>query len=158
MPNHVKAIPDGYHSVTPFLSIKDAEKAIKFYQKAFGAKVIELHKTPDGKVMHSVIKIGTSLMMIADEFPESGCGMASPATLNGTSVGLHLYVEDVDATFNQAVSAGATINRPVQDMFWGDRYGQLQDPFGHRWSISTHKFDPTPAQIEKGAQECMSKK
>jgi PhnB protein len=157
MQSKVNPIPAGYHTVTPFLSIKDAEKAIRFYQKAFNAKEIELHKTPEGKVMHAVIQIGNSRLMIADEFPNSGCGMASPASLKSTTVGLHLYVEDVDSFFNQAVKAGATVSMPVTDMFWGDRYGQLQDPYGHRWSVSTHKFDPTPEQIEQGSKECMKK-
>lgn len=154
MSQKVKAIPDGYRTVTPFLSLKDAAKAIKFYQEAFGAKELQRHPAPDGKIMHAVIKIGDSLIMLADEFPQGGCGMSSPNSLKGTSMMLHLYVEDVDSAFDKALKAGATTKMPVADMFWGDRYGMLEDPFGHLWSISTHKADPTPAEMEKAAKEC----
>lgn len=158
MPKKVKPIPEGYHTITPFLSIKDAAKAIKFYQNAFGAKVVEQHDCPDGKVMHAVIKIGDSMIMLADEFPQSECNLSSPKSVKGTTCMLHVYVEDVDAAFNKAVKAGAKVQRPVTDMFWGDRYGQLEDPFGHLWSISTHIADKTDKEIAEGAKQCMGKK
>jgi PhnB protein len=154
MTQKVKSIPDGYHTVTPFLSLKDASKAIQFYQHAFGAKEIEKHHAPDGKVMHAVLKIGNSLIMLADEFPQSNCGISSPHSLKGSSAMFHLYVEDVDAAFEKALKAGAKVKMPVADMFWGDRYGQLEDPFGHLWSLGTHKADLTPEQVEQGAKEC----
>lgn len=157
MSKKVKAIPDGYRTVTPFLSLKEAAKAIAFYEKAFDAKVMEKHTTPDNKIMHAVIKIGDSLIMIADEFPEFGCGITSPTSLKGSTVLLHIYVEDVDAAFNKAVKAGAKVQKPLEDMFWGDRYGQITDPFGHLWSLATHKQDLSPDEIEQGSQECMNK-
>lgn len=158
MSKEVNPIPEGFHTLTPFLSFKSASKAIKFYKEAFGAIEIERHDTPDEKVMHAVIKIGDSLIMLADEFPEHSCGIMPPESLKGTTVMLHLYVKDVDTVFNQAIEAGAKVNMPLADMFWGDRYGQLQDPFGHLWSLATHTADPTPEEMDKGAQECMSNK
>lgn len=150
-----KAIPEGYHTVTPYLSVKGAERAIDFYKKAFGAQEIERHAGAEGKIMHAVIKIGDSLVMLADEFPESGCGMCSPESLKGSSVLLNLYVEDVDTFFNQAVKAGSTVIRPLMDAFWGDRYGQLRDPFGHLWSVATRKKNLTPEQFKEAAEEWM---
>jgi PhnB protein len=155
MSQNVKAIPEGYHTVTPFLSLKGAEKAIQFYKKAFGAKEIEKHHGPDGKIMHAAIKIGDSIILLADEFPDSKCGMCSPESLNATTVVLHIYVEDVDALFDQSIKAGSKVIMPVMDTFWGDRYGQLQDPFGHRWSIATHKKDLTTEQVNQAAEEWM---
>jgi PhnB protein len=141
-------IPAGFHTLTPYLVVRDAAKAVEFYQKAFGAKVRSVHKAPDGKVMNADLKIGDSILMFSDEFPGLP-GAGSPQTLGGTSVTIHIYVKDVDALFNQALGAGAQMVMPVMDAFWGDRYGQLQDPFGHRWSIATHKEDLTPAEIER---------
>ncbi len=158
MTQKVKAIPNGYHTVTPFLSLKDASKAIQFYQHAFGAQEIEKHQAPDGKIMHAVLKIGDSLIMLADEFPQHSCGISAPHSLKGTSAMFHLYVEDVDTAFDKALQAGAKVKMPVADMFWGDRYGQLEDPFGHLWSIGTHKADLTPEQVNKGAEECFKGK
>lgn len=155
--NKVKAIPQGYHTVTPFLSLKNGAEAIRFYQDAFGAKVVEKHDLPDGKIMHAVIQIGDSLLMLADEFTESKCGISSPQSLKGSTSLLHLYMEDVDAAFDRAVKAGAKVVMPVADMFWGDRYGQLQDPFGHLWSIATHKLDLSQEEMAKGAEEFFSK-
>ncbi len=152
----VKAIPDGYHTVTPFLSLKNATKAIQFYKDALGARVIEKNDSPDGKVMHAVIQIGDSLLMLADEFPQSKCGISSPQSLKGSTTMLHLYVEDVDTAFNKAVKAGAKVIMPVSDAFWGDRYGQLEDPFGHLWSIATHKVDLSKEEITKAAEEFFS--
>jgi uncharacterized glyoxalase superfamily protein PhnB len=157
MSQKAKTIPEGYHTITPFLTLKDAKKAIQFYKTAFNAKEVEVHECEDGRIMHAVIKIGDSLLMICDEFPEQNCGISPPLSLKGTTMLLHIYVDDVDAAFNQAVKAGAKVKMPVADMFWGDRYGQLQDPYGHLWSIATHKADLTPEEVEEGAKACMSK-
>ena len=157
MQKKAQPIPEGYHSITPYLSVKGASKAIKFYKDAFGAKEVEIHNAPDGKIMHAVLQIGNSLIMLSDEFPESKCGVCSPQSLKGSSGMLHFYVEDADAAFNQAVKAGATTIRPVEDMFWGDRYGQVKDPFGHVWSISMRKVDLTKEEMNKAAETFFSK-
>ena len=142
-----KPIPEGYHTATPYLIIKDAARAIEFYKKAFGATELMRIAEPSGKVMHAEIKIGNSPIMIADEFPEMGA--RSPQALGGSPVSIFLYVEDVDALASQAIAAGAKVLRPVQDQFWGDRYGKLADPFGHVWDIATHKEDVAPEEIHK---------
>ena len=151
MSRNVKAIPEGYQTVTPDLALRHAARAIEFYKRAFGASELMRFNTPDGKIGHAEIKIGNSMVMLCDENPQGGC--ASPASLNGTTTMLFLYVEDVDAAFQQAVKAGATVAMPLADMFWGDRYGQVLDPFGHRWALATHKEDLTQEQIEQRAQE-----
>lgn len=153
MTQKVNPIPEGYHTITPFLSINEAGKAIEFYKKAFGAQEIEKHLSPDGKVMHAVIKIGDSMLMLSDEFPEHSCGLSSPHALKGTTALFHLYMDNVDAAFDKAVKAGAIVKMPLEDAFWGDRYGQVQDPFGHIWSMSMHIADLTDEQIEEGAEE-----
>ncbi len=150
----VKAIPDGFASVTCHLTVKGAGEAIEFYKKAFGAEEIMRMPGPDGQsVMHAEIKIGNSIVMLNDEFP--GPGPKSPASLNGTSAVVHLYVADADAAYDKAVEAGATAAMPLTDMFWGDRYGSVADPFGHMWSIATRKEDLTPEQIGERAEEWM---
>jgi len=154
----VKPIPDGYHTVTPFLIVKQADKAIHFYKQAFGAEELERHNAPDGKIMHALIKIGNSYVMLADEFPEYGCGASSPATLSGSSAVFHLYVEDVDSAFDQAARAGAEITMPLMDAFWGDRYGQVKDPFGHFWSLATRKVNMAPEDLVQKGNECMTEK
>jgi uncharacterized glyoxalase superfamily protein PhnB len=147
----VKPIPEGFHSVTPHLVVKGAAKAIGFYKKAFGAEEVVRMPAPDGeRLMHAEIKIGDSFVMLADEFPEMGGGK-SPEALGGSPVGLMIYVPDVDATFNQAVAAGAKVKMPPTDMFWGDRYSKVTDPFGHEWAIATHKEDLTPEQMSERA-------
>lgn len=150
-----KAIPDGYHSVTPYLTVRDAGRAIEFYKQAFGAKEKGAMKGPDGKIMHAELIIGDSIIMLADEFPEFGS--LSPQSIGGSPAGLHIYTEDVDAAFDRAVKAGANVEMPVADMFWGDRYGKLRDPFGHKWSIGTHKADLSMDEIEKAQEEFMAK-
>jgi PhnB protein len=151
----VQPIPNGYHSVTPYLIIEGAAKALDFYKKAFGATELMRMNGPDGKVGHAEIKIGDSPVMLADEFPEMG--FRSPKALGGAGVSLLIYVEDVDTRFNQAVAAGATALRPVQDQFYGDRSGTLKDPFGHVWTISTHKEDLSPEEIDRRHEAFMKK-
>jgi uncharacterized glyoxalase superfamily protein PhnB len=154
MARQATAIPDGYHTITPALSIRDAARAVEFYQQAFNAQQLDRLEGPDGKVMHAALKIGNSILMLGEEHPQMGA--PSPLTLNGTPVSLYLYVEDADAAFSQAVKAGAKIELPVSDQFWGDRTGQVSDPFGHRWWLATHKEDLTPAQIKQRAAKAMA--
>jgi len=143
----VKPIPDGYHTATPYLIIKGAASALEFYKKAFGATELMRLADPSGKIGHAEILIGDSPIMLADEHPEMG--YRGPQSLGGTPVSIALYVEDVDARFNQAVAAGAKVMRPVKDQFYGDRSGTLTDPFGHVWTIATHKEDVSPEEINK---------
>lgn len=151
-----KPIPDGYHTLTPYLTLKNSAEAMDFYKRAFGAEELVRMPGPDGKsTMHAEIKIGNSMLMLADEWPQADC--KSPGTLGGTSVNLFLYVQDVDAAFAKAVSAGAKASMPPTDMFWGDRYAKLTDPYGHSWSMATHKLDMTPDEIRTGQKEFMEK-
>lgn len=147
MTNQVKPIPEGYHTVTPYLCISGAANAIEFYKKALGAVELMRVLTPDGKVGHAEIQIGDSRIMLGDECSEMS--FRSPQSLGGSPVMIHLYVEDVDALVNQAVAAGAKLARPVEDQFYGDRSGSVEDPFGHCWWISTHKEDVSPEEIHK---------
>ncbi len=150
----VKAIPDGYHVVTPYLTVRNAGQAIDFYKKAFGAEESVRMDSPDGKVMHAEIRIGDSVVMLGDENPQMGSN--SPQTLGGTTAGLMIYCENVDQAFERAGQAGAKAISPPMDMFWGDRYGQLSDPFGHKWSIGQHVKDVSPEEMAK-AQEAWMK-
>ena len=148
MTKRTKAIPEGYHTITPHLSVRGAARAIEFYKKAFGAKEQMRMSGPGGKgIMHAEISIGDSRVFLNDEFPDMGC--RSPQSLGGTPCALHLYVKDVDATFNRAIAAGAKVRMPVTDMFWGDRYAKVIDPFGHEWGMATHKEDLSPGEIRK---------
>lgn len=142
-----KAIPDGMHTLTPHIVCEGASDAIAFYRKAFNAEELTRLPAPGGKVMHAAIRIGDSVVMLMDDFRE--WGSLGPKALKGSPVTLHLYVQDVDAAIKQAVAAGAQVTMPAADMFWGDRYGQVVDPFGHRWSIATHKEDLTPEEIQR---------
>lgn len=151
----VKPIPDGYHTLTPFLTCRDAAKAIDFYKKAFGATERGVMKGLDGKVMHAELQIGDSIIMLSDEYPEMGS--VSPQAIGGSAMGLHIYIDGVDAAFDRAVKAGAQVEMPVMDMFWGDRYGKLKDPFGHKWSVATHTADLSMDEMKKGMDEAMSK-
>ncbi len=152
----VDPIPKGYHTLTPALTVSDAKAAIEFYKKAFNAEQREICFGPDGqKVMHAEIKIGDSIIMLHDEFPQMGC--VGPKALGGSPVSLFLYVENVDASFDRAVKAGAKVTMPVADQFWGDRFGQVEDPFGHKWGISTHIADLTPEEVKKGQEEWQKK-
>ena len=150
----VKAIPDGMHSLTPHITCAGAADAMEFYKKAFNAVEMFRMAGPDGKLMHGCVKIGDSQLMLADDFPQWGA--LDPHALKGSPVTIHLQVEDVDASFAQAIAAGATVTMPVADMFWGDRYGQLKDPFGHRWALATHKVDLTPEQTRDAMMKMMA--
>ena len=147
----VKPIPEGMHTVTPHLVCAGAAEAIEFYQKAFGAT--ELSRVPgeNGKLMHASVRIGDSVVMLNEEMPEWGA--FGPKSLKGSAVTIHLYVENADAVFEQAVAAGAKVTMPLDDMFWGDRYGKVEDPFGHQWSIGTHVRDVSPEEMQKAMEQ-----
>lgn len=143
----VNPIPEGYHSVTPYLIIKGAARALEFYRDAFGATELLRMDAPGGMIGHAEIRIGDSMIMLADEAPEMG--YVSPETLGGTPVSLMLYVEDVDSMFPRAIAAGARETRPLEDQFYGDRSGTLSDPFGHVWTIATHREDVSPDEMQR---------
>ena len=150
--SQVKKIPDGYNSITPYLVVNNGSEATEYYNKIFGAKEHGWMMTPDGKrIAHAEIEIGNSKLMLAEEFPEMNS--LSPKTIGGSPVGLFLYVDDVDRIVNQAVAEGAKVLMEVEDQFWGDRYGSIEDPFGHRWSISTHIKDLSEEKLKKAAEE-----
>jgi PhnB protein len=154
MAGKVNAIPAGYHSLTPYLVVNEASRAIEFYKQAFGAKETVRMGGPGGKVGHAEMKIGDSMIMLSDEMP--GSGNRSPQSLGGSPVSIFMYVESVDSVFDQAVKAGAKADMPPQDMFWGDRFGKLTDPFGHAWAVATHIEDVAPQEMEKRAQAAMA--
>lgn len=149
----VNPIPDGYHTVTPYLVVDDAAAALEFYTKAFGARELMRADGPGGKIMHAEIKIGDSPIMLADEFPEMG--IRSAKSYGGSPVSIALYLEDVDARFQQAVDAGATVKKPLMDQFYGDRSGTVEDPFGHTWTLATHVEDVSEEEMERRSQEMM---
>ena len=153
MQEQVRAIPEGFHSITPHLVCAGAADAIEFYKKAFGAVEMSRMPGPGGKIMHAELRIGDSPIMLADDFPDYGSN--GPLALKGTPVYIHLYVRDADVAWEQALAAGAQPVMPLADMFWGDRYGQVVDPFGHKWSIATHKRDVTPAQMQEDMMKMM---
>jgi PhnB protein len=155
MPNQTKPIPQGYHTATPYLTLSNTAAALDFYKRAFGAQVVTRMDGPNGKVAHAEMKIGDSMIMLGDEMP--GMGNRSPQSLGGTTGGVMLYVDNADTVFNQAVAAGAQVETPLADMFWGDRYGKLKDPFGHSWSVGTHQEDVAPAEMKKRMEEAMAK-
>jgi PhnB protein len=146
----VKAIPDGYHAVTPYLIVKDAARALEFYKRAFGAQELLRMDAPDGRIGHAEIKIGDSPVMLADEFPEMDA--RSPKSYGGSPVSLLIYVEDVDATFRKAIAEGGTELRSLKDQFYGDRSGTFRDPYGHVWTIATHKEDVAPEEMQRRSQ------
>ncbi|MBF0565826.1 MAG: VOC family protein [Nitrospirae bacterium] len=151
----VKAIPEKFHSVTPMLMFKDARKAIEFYKRAFGAEELAAMPGPDGKgVMHAELRIGNSIIMMGEENPQQPCKSAE--TTGGSPVSFYLYIDNVDAAFQIALDAGAGVRMPVQDMFWGDRVGTVQDPFGYSWMIATHIKDLTPQEMQQGAQSAFA--
>jgi PhnB protein len=151
MLNKVSPIPQGYHSITPYLILNNAAQAIDYYKKAFGATELMRMEMPGGKIGHAELKIGDSIIMLADECPERGA--KSPEACNGTPISLLLYVEDVDGVAKQAIAAGAKVIKPIETMFYGDRIGMFADPFGHQWCIATHVEDLTPAEIKKRMAE-----
>lgn len=153
--NDAKENPQCMRSITPHLICAGASDAIDFYKKAFGAEEMMRMPGPDGRLMHAAVKIGDSMVMLVDEMPEWGA--LGPKALKGSPVTIHLMVDDVDAVFARAVAAGATVKMPVADMFWGDRYGKIVDPFGHDWSIATHVRDMTPEEIMAAGREAMAK-
>ena len=155
MKNKVKPVPDGYTTATPYLTIRGAAKAIEFYKQAFSAQELFRMPGPDGKIMHAEILIGDSHIMLADESPKGET--KSPQSLNGSTSGIFLYVEDVDTLFKQAQKAGAKETQPLENMFWGDRFGKLTDPFGHRWMLATHVEDVSPAEMEERMAAAVSK-
>jgi PhnB protein len=150
----VKAVPPGFHTLTPHLTVRDADKALEFYKNALGAEILHVARMPDGKVLHAGLRIGDSMLMLNDEFPEMG-GL-SPHSTGGSGVTIHIYTEDVDAAFNRAVSAGAEVQMPLMDQFWGDRYGIVADPFGHKWSLATHIKDMSPEEMQRAQDEAMA--
>jgi len=143
----VKAVPDGYHTVTPYMTIRDAAKALEFYKKAFGAEETVRMDGPDGRISHAEMRIGNSMIMLSDEAPQMGA--KSPQQLGGSPVKLLLYVDDVDGFTKRAVEAGATIVRPVEDQFYGDRAGTIEDPFAHQWFIHMHKEDVSGEEMQR---------
>ena len=148
-------IPEGQHTITPHLNVKGAAQALEFYKKAFGATEISRFAEPGGLIMHAAMKIGDSKFFLNDEFP----GMdttTSPTTLKGTTIVLNIYVADCDKVYNQAVAAGAKVAMPLADQFWGDRYGQVKDPYGHVWAIATRKEDLTPKEVEERGRQFMA--
>ncbi len=151
----VKAVPPGFHTLTPHLTVRDADKALEFYKNALGAEVLHVARMPDGKVMHAGLRLGDSMLMLNEEFPEYG-GL-SPLSVGGTGVTIHIYTEDVDAAFNRALSAGAEVKMPLMDQFWGDRYGIVADPFGHKWSLAAHVKDMSPEEMQRAQDEAMAK-
>lgn len=151
----VDPVPKNMHTITPHIVVRDAANAIEFYKRAFGARELHRMNMPDGKtIMHAAIKIGDSLIMMADEFPDMGT--RSPAALGGTPVSFYVYVKDVDRFFEKAVQAGATVKMPVMDAFWGDRTGALEDPYGHSWSIASRKKILSPKQMMQAQQEWLA--
>src|SRR6266849_8469053 len=155
MPEQVKAVPAGFHTLTPHLTVRDADKALEFYKNALGAEVLHVARMADGKVMHASVRIGDSMLMLNDEFPEFGS--LSPLSTGGTGVTIHIYADDVDAAFNRAVSAGAQVKMPLMDQFWGDRYGIVADPYGHKWSLATHTKDLSPEEMQRAQDQAMAK-
>ena len=155
MAGKIKPIPDGFHTVTPHLVVRGASEAIEYYRKAFGAVERFRMHGPDGElIMHAELMIGDSIIFIRDEFPNMEC--ESPSALNGSAVTIHLYVEDADTVFSRALSEGGKVTLPLQDMFWGDRFGEIVDPFGHRWSIASHVEDVPPEELDRRAAEAFT--
>ena len=155
MPQKAQAVPPGFHTLTPHLVVRNAPEALEFYKKALGAEVLNVAKTPDGKVMHAALRIGDSMLMLNDEMPEFGA--LSPLANGGAGVTIHIYTEDADSAYNRAVSAGAQVKMPLMDQFWGDRYGIVTDPYGHSWSIATHVKDVSPGEMQRAQDEAMAK-
>lgn len=148
----VKAVPDGFHTITPHLTVSNADKAMEFYTKGLGGEILHVSRMPDGKVMHASVKVGDSILMLNDACPEFG----SHAAEKPVGFTLHVYVDDVDKVFANALAAGATQTMPLMDQFWGDRYGQVIDPMGFRWSLATHIKDMSPEETEAAGKKAMA--
>jgi PhnB protein len=154
MAKTVKPIPDGYHTITPYLVVRDTKRALEFYSKAFGAETTLSMPGPGGRIMHAEMRIGDSMIFVTDEFPEMAPQVKAPESTGGLVTGsIFMYVPDTDAVFKRAVSAGAKVIMAPADQFWGDRFGKISDPFGHHWGIATHKEDLTPQEIQKRKAE-----
>jgi PhnB protein len=149
-----KPIPEGYHTITPYLAVDNAKDAIEFYKRAFGATERSIMPGPNDTIGHAELEIGDSVIMLADPFPQTTT--KSPKELGGASGSIFMYVEDVDSVVQDAVDAGATIKQPIENMFWGDRFGSVTDPFGHEWSIATHVEDVPPQEMEERAKAAMA--
>jgi PhnB protein len=156
MTTKIKPIPEGYHTLSACLTVRGASDALEFYKKAFGAVELMRLNMPDGKIAHAEFKIGDSILMISDENPE--CGSTSPEALGGSPVTLHLYVADADATFSDAIQAGAKEKMPLENQFWGDRMGGVVDPFGHHWLVATHVEDVDPSEFQSRMEACFAGK
>lgn len=156
MSQPTQSVPQGFHTLTPHLVVRDADRAIEFYKRAFGAEVVGgIARMPNGKVMHALLRIGDSNLMLNDEMPEYGA--LSPVSGGGSAVTIHIYTRDVDKAFERATSAGAEVKMPLADQFWGDRYGVVSDPSGHKWSIAAHVKDLSPDQMKTAMDEAMAK-
>lgn len=150
MAGNVKAVPEGFRTITAALTVRNGNKALEFYKQAFGAEVRGVHLTPDGKVAHAEIKIGDSVFMLSDEFPPIA---VSPETIGGTASGLIIYAENIDQLWDRAIKAGGTVTMPLDNQFWGDRWGTLTDPFGHRWSLAQHVEDVAPDEMARRSKK-----
>ena len=156
MSQSVQAVPHGFHTLTPHLVVRNADQAIEFYKKAFGAELQgEIARGPDGKVMHALLRIGDSNLMLNDEMPEMGA--LSPLSSDGSSVTIHIYTQNVDSAFERATKAGAKVAMPLADQFWGDRYGVVKDPYGHQWSLAAHVKDLSPQEMKRAMTEAIAK-
>lgn len=156
MSQSVQAVPHGFHTLTPHLVVRNADQAIEFYKKAFGAELQgEIARGPDGKVMHALLRIGDSNLMLNDEMPEMGA--LSPLSGDSSSVTIHIYTQNVDSAFERATKAGAKVTMPLADQFWGDRYGVVKDPYGHQWSLAAHAKDLSPQEMKRAMTEAMAK-
>ena len=155
MPKAVPAVPPGFHTLTPHLIVRDADKAIEFYKQAFGAELQgQAARMPNGKIMHAMLRIGDSFLMLNDEMPDYGA--LSPVSGGSSSVIIHIYTDDVDAAFQRATAAGAQVKMPLMDQFWGDRYGMVTDPSGHKWSLATHVKDLSPEEMDRGMKQAIA--
>jgi PhnB protein len=155
MAHQVEAVPHGFHTLTPHLVVRGADKAIEFYKSAFGAELLgDVARLPNGKVLHAMMRFGDSFLMLNDEMPEFGA--LSPQSGGSSSVTIHIYSDNVDAAFDRATSAGAKVTMPLADQFWGDRYGIVSDPFGHKWSLATHVKDMSPEEMKRAMTEAMA--
>lgn len=150
----VKPIPDGFNTLTPYLVIDGVDKAIEFYQRALGAELTSRLPGPDGRILNAQMRLGTSMFMLADEYPE--WGSVGPLKLGGSATSTHIYVEDVESAWRRAIDAGAEIMMPLDNTFWGDRFGAFRDPFGHKWTIASHVRDLTPEEMQAGAEDAFS--